>query len=105
MITLSKFQNRGVVATTTHRKSIINGEEYELILKGVSTPLLVKIVKDNSGKYNPSQSYSIFNSSVGAYSSSNPQNTEDDAMDEIFNNSLSFYNIGQAFNMEDNPGY
>lgn len=105
MITLSTFQNYKVVETTSHRRRIPNGDEYELKLKGVSTPLLVKIQKDTAGKYVPTQSYDIYQHGVGPYSSSNPKDTEDEAMDEIVLNSLSMYIIGSPFHMDDNPDY
>jgi len=105
MINLAKFQNYTVVESTTHRKTIQDGEEYELKLKKVSTPLLVKIIKDSSGKFVPSQSYDIYAKSVGPYSSSNPQNSEDEAMEEIIHNSLSMFKIDEDFSIDDNPDY
>ena len=84
MINLSKYQNCGVVETIEHKRTIKNGEEYELKLKDVPKLLLVKIVRDQTGKFIPSQSYDIYEKEVGPYSSSNEQDTEEEAMDVIF---------------------
>ena len=105
MINLSKYQNCGVVETIEHKRTIKNGEEYELKLKDVPKLLLVKIVRDQTGKFIPSQSYDIYEKEVGPYSSSNEQDTEEEEKEEIVNNSLSMYEVGEPFTIDINTDY
>ncbi len=97
MIDIENINKHGRVSSIVHKQTIPDGEEYELHLINVPDPLLVKIVKEAKGKFIPSQSYDIFNTEVGAYSSSNHQDTENEAMDEIIQNSLAMFDPNKPY--------
>lgn len=105
MVDIENINMHGRVSSVTHKQSVPDGEEYELQLINVPDPLLIKIVKEAKGKFVPSQSYDIFNADVGAYSSSNHQDTENGAMNEIIQNSLAMFDPNKPYLTAVNSDY
>jgi hypothetical protein len=105
MIDIENTNKHGRVSSIVHKQSITDGEEYELQLINVDDPLYVKIAKEANGKFVPSQSFDIFNTEIGAYSSSNHQDTEDKAMNEVIEFSLAMFDPNKPYTIAANIDY